>query len=275
MTNDEAVGAAWVRHSSFVIRHSFVIGHSGIRHWVGAMIWFACKDCGKRHQRPVEAAGTLVFCSCGAGNRVPWESTVPAPEQPEEPVPAVPTGGGRRRAEDEEDADLAPRRRGRPEPRPRDPAYCFNHTDVPSVKTCDDCHEAFCERCVVPLQGRTLCGPCKNFRLRSAQRPLQLSALAVISLVVGVLSGPPGLCLFGGLVTPDAPAGMATFFGLAGTAGPLVALGFGLAALWNMNRNPKLSGRGLAVIGMAVATAGLLWCLAMLLIAAARRYGLD
>jgi hypothetical protein len=238
------------------------------------MIWFACKDCGKRHQRPVEAAGTLVFCSCGCGNRVPWESTVPAPERPEEePVPAVPTG--RRAADDEEDADRAPRRRRVPERRQRDPAYCFNHTDDPSAKTCDDCHEAFCERCVVPLQGRTLCGPCKNFRLRSAQRPLQLSVLAVVSLVVGVLSGPPGLCLFGGLVTPDAPVGMATFFGIAGIAGPLVSLGLGLAALRGLDRNPRLSGRGLAVTGMAVAAAGLLWCLAMLLIAAARRYWGD
>jgi hypothetical protein len=239
------------------------------------MIWFACKDCGKRHQRPVEAAGTLVFCSCGAGNRVPWESTVTPPEQPDEPVPAVPTGGAGRAAEEEEADDRAPRRRRGPEPRSRDPAYCLNHPDDASVKTCDDCHEAFCERCVVPLQGRTLCGPCKNFRLRSAQRPLQPSALAILSVVVGVVSGPPGLCLLGGLVTPDAGAGMATFFGIAGILLPLVAIGFGLGALWMLNRNPRLAGRGLAVTGMAVASAGLLWCLAMLLITVARRYWGD
>jgi hypothetical protein len=238
------------------------------------MIWFACKDCGKRHQRPAEAAGTLVFCSCGAGNRVPWESTVPAPEQPEEPVPAAPAA--RRAAEDEEDDDRVPRRRRGLEPRRRDPAYCFNHTDAPSVKTCDDCHEAFCERCVVPLQGRTLCGPCKNFRLRSAQRPLQLSTLAVLSLVIGVVSGPPGICLLGGLATPDAAgSGLATFAGIAGTVFPLAALGCGLAALWYINRNPRLAGRGLAVTGMAVASAGLLWCLAMLLVTVARRYWGD
>jgi hypothetical protein len=209
---------------------------------------------------------------------VPWESTVPAPEQPEaEPVPTAPTGGPGRRtaAEDEDDYDRGPRRRRGPEPRRRDPAYCFNHPEVASAKTCDDCHEAFCAGCVVPLQGRTLCGPCKNFRLRTAQRPLQLSAWAVVSLVIGVLSGPPGLCLFGGLVAPDAPAGMPMFFGIIGVAGPLLALGLGLKALWDINRNPKVSGRSLAVTGMAAAAAGLLWCLAMLLVVAGRRFWGD
>jgi hypothetical protein len=233
------------------------------------MIWFACKDCGKRHQRPEEAAGTLVFCSCGAGNRVPWDSTLPAPERPEEePVPAAPTGA----TDDEDEDDRGPLRRRRAEPRHRDPAYCFNHQDVASVKICDDCHEAFCAGCVVTLQGRTLCGPCKNFRLRTLQRPLQLSSLAVISLVVGLVSGPPGLCLMGGLFSPEGGAGLAAFGGLLGIAGPLVALVLGLKAVWDINRNPKLGGRGLAVTGMGVAAAGLLWCLAMLLVAAARPF---
>jgi hypothetical protein len=51
------------------------------------MIWFSCKQCGKRQSRPDSQAGSMVFCDCGNGNRVPWSSTV-APEVMEaEPVP--------------------------------------------------------------------------------------------------------------------------------------------------------------------------------------------
>ena len=46
------------------------------------MIFFACKQCGKRFERPNQAAGTLLFCPCGAGTHVPWESTLPAEEVP-------------------------------------------------------------------------------------------------------------------------------------------------------------------------------------------------
>src|SRR6516164_6467007 len=53
------------------------------------MIWFACKQCGKRHGRGEHLAGTLVFCECGHGNRVPWSSTIPEPA-PEPPPPREP-----------------------------------------------------------------------------------------------------------------------------------------------------------------------------------------
>ena len=53
------------------------------------MIWFACKQCGKSHGRGEHLAGTLVFCECGHGNRVPWSSTIAEPE-PEEAMPAPP-----------------------------------------------------------------------------------------------------------------------------------------------------------------------------------------
>src|SRR5262245_61714735 len=43
------------------------------------MIWFACKKCGKTHNRPDSSAGTMVFCDCGNGITVPWESTTAEP----------------------------------------------------------------------------------------------------------------------------------------------------------------------------------------------------
>ena len=56
------------------------------------MIWFACKQCGKRHSRAESSIGTLIFCECGQANTVPWESTVEAPPVTEapEPLPAAP-----------------------------------------------------------------------------------------------------------------------------------------------------------------------------------------
>jgi hypothetical protein len=45
------------------------------------MIWFPCKHCGKVHGRPENSAGTMIFCDCGQGVTVPWESTA-APTAP-------------------------------------------------------------------------------------------------------------------------------------------------------------------------------------------------
>lgn len=236
------------------------------------MIWFACKECGKRHHRPEEAVGTLVFCACGAGNRVPWESTVPAEEGPAEPtepvpVPATPWGEGARPAA--EDDEPAPRRARRAAPRPRDPAHCLNHPDAAATHTCADCREAFCDGCVVALQGRTLCGPCKNFRLRTRERPLTPSAFAIMALVVGLMSGPWGFCLMIAMAGKGGvSAGVLAFFGILGIGVPLVALGLGLKGVWDVNHRPRLAGRGFAVTGMTLAAAGLLWCLTLLLLVA-------
>jgi hypothetical protein len=232
------------------------------------MIWFACKECGKRHQRPDEAAGTLVFCACGAGNRVPWESTVPAPEPADEPAPAPPRSS---RQDTDEDDEPAPRPARRAAPRRREPGRCLNHPDAPASKTCADCREPFCDGCVVTLQGATLCGPCKNFRLRSLQRPAQPSAWAIFSVIVAVVTGPFGFCFWMSLVQPgQMPPTSAAFFGLLGGVGPLVALVLGAKAVWDVNHQPRLSGRGLAVLGMTTAAIGLLWCLSLALIAAGR-----
>src|SRR5271156_3655754 len=46
------------------------------------MIHFTCKKCGKTHSRPDSTGGTMIFCDCGHGNTVPWESTVAEPANP-------------------------------------------------------------------------------------------------------------------------------------------------------------------------------------------------
>ncbi len=227
------------------------------------MIWFRCKQCGKTHGRPGDLSGTIVFCACGNGNRVPWESTAEAPPAlPPAPVPPP------RRGED--DAPPAPRtRRGVPPVRP-DPDRCLNHGDRPRVAACDACREAFCAACVVTLEGRTLCGPCKDFRVRAARRPPRVSALAVVSFLLGlVVAGPVSFCLPLISATGQAQGNMgpaeALVVGLMGVALPLTAFLLGVLALREIETKPDVSGRPVALTGAVAGGVGVLWCLAVFL----------
>jgi hypothetical protein len=234
------------------------------------MIWFACKACGKQHNRPVVAAGTLVFCSCGQGNRVPWESTVPAPETPPEPAEPLPAREPRRRRAWDDDEPEPSWRRQRALRR-RDPAYCFNHEDTPSRQTCADCGEAFCERCVVTFQDAVRCGPCKNFRVRTLLRPPRPSTLAIVSLVVALLGAPIGFCganMAHGTGSGSPLAVLAA--AVVGLCAPLVALVLGLRGLQEIENKPKVGGRALAMTGVTTAAASLLWSLSLVLIVAVR-----
>ena len=107
------------------------------------MTRFACQQCGKRHQQPDDAAGSLIFCECGQANRVPWESAAPAPQERDEGR-GRPGPRRRRWSDADEDEDEPSRRR-----RPRDPAVCLNHPGAVPAHTCPDCGEAFCPRCLV------------------------------------------------------------------------------------------------------------------------------
>ena len=184
------------------------------------MIWFSCKQCGKQLRQPETAGGSLVFCMCGQGNRVPWESTVPAPADDPSATPAP---------VDSSDEDAVPQRRRRAVV-VRDPAYCFNHQDVPADQTCNDCGEHFCPACVVVVRGKSLCGPCKNFRLARLQRAPQVSTMAVVSLVLAYL------------------------------------------ALQEIERNPRVGGRGLAITGAATAVVGVVWSVTMFFVLAGKPF---
>ncbi len=197
------------------------------------MIVFACKQCGKRHRRPDEAAGSVVFCACGQANRVPWESTADEPDEPREERS----------------------RRGRRS----DPAFCLTHQDIPSQHTCADCDERFCERCVVTFQGQVLCAPCKNLRVRRLTRPVETSGLAVAALVVGLFGSPILFC------TTLVPAGQGAddttriVSASVGMVVPGAALVLSLMALRQTEGKEGRGGRSLALTGAACAIAGLLW----------------
>jgi hypothetical protein len=214
------------------------------------MIVFACQQCGKRFARPESTSGSALFCECGTRNQVPWESTLPDSEAPPPPPPLP----------EPRRPDLDPWLAGRPLPRQRNPAYCFNHQDTPPQHTCPDCGERFCADCVLDVQGQALCGPCKNLRMRNRQRPPQVSVAAILAPIIALITGP------GAVFVMFFALGMAQTSGsISGAAGGVVvialfaltlqALALLLAAwsLRNLETNPRLSGRALAITGMVAA----------------------
>jgi hypothetical protein len=268
------------------------------------MIWFACKKCGKRQGRPDAAAGTLVFCECGFGNRVPWSSTVgepeveevepvkvpPRPATPEPPPPPPPDPAPPRFPEDRPPprAPLpplppsAPRpydgprgpRRGR-ETRRINPAYCLGHDDRPSTQRCDDCRCMFCDACLTPFQGKALCGPCKNFRARGLQRAARPAPLAVLAFVTALVTGPLSFCL--SLLGVNSQAGgqgslgLTVLLSVVGALLPAVGLVLGGLALRDIDAKPHLRGRALALTGSATALVGVLWSLTVAVLVIVRQ----
>lgn len=220
------------------------------------MIWFSCTQCGKTHGRPDTSAGTMIFCTCGQGNTVPWESTASEPaaapvlvELPAvppldpvtfDPPPAGPPAEAPPPLPLPEEDD-APRRRRRGER--RDPDFCFNHQHVPRVGTCADCGEAFCADCLVELQGSTLCGPCKNFRARRMELPPVSPTQASISLLLALIAGPLALCLIP----------YATVLSLLALVPLALAIGLGAWALRSSEKDTRVGGQSLAITGIATA----------------------
>lgn len=246
------------------------------------MIWFTCNKCKKTHSRPDTSAGTMIFCECGNGTTVPWESTaaepaappqaVAAPKGPDlgpiqfEPVimPTPPSAAGSKpgstypttpsRYDDEEER---PYRRGRTEK--RDPEFCFNHQRRPKVQTCTECDQGFCADCLVKFQGQLLCGPCKNFRSRSVELPPVSSTMANASLIITLVAGPLMVCLliWGSNSTPM------RVMSLLSLLPQLMAIGLGVWALRDAEKERKGGGQWVAIAGV---TAASMTCVMMLLL---------
>jgi hypothetical protein len=229
------------------------------------VIWYNCKGCGKKQKRPPEAAGTLVFCTCGVSNRVPWESTAePEPDTlPEKPRrPRAPPDLDERR----EERDTS----RRSEPQLRNPAYCLNHDEATPDHKCADCGERFCPRCVVSFQGVVLCGPCKNFRVRGLQRPLSITPMSIAAPVLGLVVA---IFLFFIFVIPaslDAATATRSLLAVLGLMVALIALGASVYAVWQVDSRAGRGGRGLAMSGVAFGLASSLWAMGVLVTLAVR-----
>lgn len=259
------------------------------------MIWFACKQCGKVQGRPDSAAGSLIFCNCGSGNTVPWESTVePPPESvPTQNVPPLPPilepipieesnippvvparparpsypQKPRREYDDDDDSDYPdygrrsrsdrdypPRsRRYSFQPKIRDREHCFNHQQIAISKTCEDCEEGFCDSCVTSWNGKFLCGPCKNRRIRLQSRSPRTSILAMISLWLGLVCGPATMCLLP-LLSQSRDA--LPFLVLAILA-QAVTIGLAITAFLINRHRERVTGMSFAVSGLILASFGL------------------
>lgn len=245
------------------------------------MIWFTCKKCGKTHGRADSSAGMLVFCDCGNGNTVPWESTAPEPSSPPvvvlpkvpdlspiqfDPVntPAVPSSGAPKPVttyptnnplpvEDDE----RPNRRGRTEK--RDPDFCFNHQRRPKVNACSECEESFCASCLVKFQGDLLCAPCKNFLARRQELPAATSTMATASLAISLIAGPLMMCLL--IMSPGNNS--MRVLSLLSLLPQVIALGLGIWVLREAESEKKGGGQWVALTGVTTAS---LTCLMMLLL---------
>jgi hypothetical protein len=211
------------------------------------MIWFNCARCGKRHGRPESAIGSVIFCVCGHGNRVPWESTAPEPDPAEEPavLPVQPPPLGAVPVGEEVLPPVRSLRRDRGSR--RDPDHCFNHGDVRSELACAACEERFCARCVVQVKGETLCGPCKNYYFRTLGKPPRISGLALSAVLVALISA--GLMLF--LVSVLAASGANPLILLALACLPqLFAILLAALALHVIAADPRIGGQSLAITAL-------------------------
>jgi hypothetical protein len=219
------------------------------------MIWFACSKCQKVHGRPDNAGGAMIFCDCGHGLTVPWEST--AAEPPHTPAVVLPQAGrgeplsfGGPPARQQPPEPLPPvrgvRRRARYE---HDPNVCLNHETRPKQKACAECGLSFCDDCVVTFRGQALCGPCKNYETRLLQRPPKVSGLALSSVLLALAAGPLMICL----LSAGAARGFAllTLFALAPQVMAFLA---GLFALRRAQADPRIGGQTLAITGILTAS---------------------
>jgi hypothetical protein len=246
-------------------------------------ITFTCKQCRKRHSRPDSQAGTLVFCDCGQGNRVPWSSSsandipeavpapTPLPAQPSRPRPVpVPAAAPAPRAVPTEERRREPslplRKPDRPLRKIR-PEFCLQHDEDPSEVTCAACKLPFCKRCVVTMQGQTLCGPCKNFRIAGLGRPPRTLPLAIYALVIALVSGPVTLIMSLvaiGLHISEGTTAPAVVLCLLGMSLPVTGLILAGMALKQIETRPQVGGRALAASAACTALAAVLWCVTVI-----------
>jgi hypothetical protein len=117
---------------------------------------------------------------------------------------------------------------------------------------------------VTTLQGRTLCGPCKNLSLRKLQKPRRPSALAVLSPVLSLIVAPVMVIampmMAGFMMAASMGGGTSGGEGLAiaavalfGVGLQLIAFLLGLGGLKITESNSHLSGQSLAITGMIAA----------------------
>jgi hypothetical protein len=101
--------------------------------------------------------------------------------------------------------------------------------------------------------------------------PPRMSVLAIVAMVLGLLSCPKAGCFsFLSLGLSPEVSGLGIFLILMGLLLPLTGLVVGMLAMRDIDRNPRVGGRALAMTGAATAAMGILWCLTMVLVLVAK-----
>ncbi len=202
------------------------------------MIAFQCKKCGNVFERPDSAGGMVIFCDCGEFNEVPYQgnparAATYAPAYAPTvvmPSPAIATV---------------------------DPSHCFNHPETPLQEACSACEVPFCADCLVKLHGKPMCGPCKNYHLRSRQRGPSVSVMAVMASLVALVGIPISFTLVGIGVMFLGNSRQVTWtlvVWLVSLLPPAVAFIMGMVALRAVEEAPgRLSGRAWAITGCVLA----------------------
>jgi uncharacterized membrane protein YhaH (DUF805 family) len=154
-----------------------------------------------------------------------------------------------------------PRQRLRPFRRP-DPNFCLHHDETAAEHTCDACRARFCSSCVMTLQGKTLCGPCKNFRVRGLHRPGRASPLAIVALVLALVSAPIAfvLAMAGAHSGAEGSVALGVSICVLGVLLPAAALVVSRYALRDVETKANVRGRSLAMTGLTTALVGVMWC---------------
>jgi hypothetical protein len=117
------------------------------------------------------------------------------------------------------------------------------------------------------VRGKTLCGPCKNYRVARMQRPPRVSGMAIVSLILAIIGGPVSLCLSTwGRITESGTSPVTIALGIGGLLLPGMALLLAFLALSQIERDPRMGGRGLALTGATTAVIGVVWSLTMLVV---------
>jgi hypothetical protein len=234
------------------------------------MIWFNCQQCGRKHSRPEASIGSMVFCECGHGNTVPWDSTTepqptviaellpPAPELAPVKFASEPSAPSRQikppERDDYPDRTRRPPPPPRSRPRPRDPSICMHHTARASHAVCTDCKNGFCEDCLIQMQGQPVCAACKIQRVKALQKASPTSQLALVSLLLALFTSPLAFCLY-----PLGSRFSLQRLSVWALLPQLAALGIGIWALTVTERNHRLGGRSLAISAIATASFAIFW----------------
>lgn len=114
---------------------------------------------------------------------------------------------------------------------------CKNHPGVQAIDRCAGCAEAFCQNCLVDIQGQKYCGGCKVMAVKGAPMleeatlPCKEAKDALIMAIIGLFCC--GIIL-----------------------GPM-AIAKGLKAKKMIEKNPRLTGSGKATAAIAIGIIGL------------------